>query len=257
MEYCGATKLSILVHLVHMNRLSEHREFCGVHCWQLFPNRPTVAFRTNKSTRKQLTRARLENSNITHKIDRELNLLCEPLLAPNQPRTQATCRREKWPGIHCLRMRKRFRKFSANESDYGQVTRGCYADKYPNQIYGLQRGSCVYTRRWLPLSVVYVLLRRSQSTRSEFLLLKERSRAGLGAQACCWKYRCLQTMASQLFSAAVVEVNCYVQAVTTTDDGLGELPEDERARSDRQEANKSHQRGSRSFSKYRFVASVR
>ena len=39
-------------------------------------------------------------------------------------------RREKWPGIHCLRMRKRFRKSSANESDYGQVTHGCFAEKY-------------------------------------------------------------------------------------------------------------------------------
>ena len=34
MEYCGVTKLSTLVHLVHMNRLSACREFCGVHCWQ-------------------------------------------------------------------------------------------------------------------------------------------------------------------------------------------------------------------------------
>ena len=33
-------------------------------------------------------------------------------------------RREKWPGIHCLRMRERFRKFSANKSEYGQVTHG-------------------------------------------------------------------------------------------------------------------------------------
>ena len=38
-------------------------------------------------------------------------------------------RREKWPGIHCLRMHKRFRKSSTNESDYGQVTRGYYAEK--------------------------------------------------------------------------------------------------------------------------------
>ena len=38
-------------------------------------------------------------------------------------------RREKWPGIHCLRMRERFRKFSANKSEYGQVTHGCYAEK--------------------------------------------------------------------------------------------------------------------------------
>ena len=38
-------------------------------------------------------------------------------------------RREKWPGIHCLRKRERFRKSSADESDYGQVTRGCYAEK--------------------------------------------------------------------------------------------------------------------------------
>ena len=38
-------------------------------------------------------------------------------------------RREKWPGIHCLRMRERFRKFSANKSEYGQVTLGCYAEK--------------------------------------------------------------------------------------------------------------------------------
>ena len=52
---------------------------------RLFPNRPTVAFRTHKSIRKQLTRARLEDSNITHKIDRELNLLCELLPAPNTP----------------------------------------------------------------------------------------------------------------------------------------------------------------------------
>ena len=41
-------------------------------------------------------------------------------------------RREKWPGIHCLRMRERFRKFSANKSEYGQVTHGCYAEKKPN-----------------------------------------------------------------------------------------------------------------------------
>ena len=33
-------------------------------------------------------------------------------------------RREKWPGIHCLRMRERFRKFSAKKSEYGQVTLG-------------------------------------------------------------------------------------------------------------------------------------
>ena len=32
---------------------------------RLFPNRPTVAFRTDKSIRKQLTRVRLETSNIT------------------------------------------------------------------------------------------------------------------------------------------------------------------------------------------------
>ena len=38
-------------------------------------------------------------------------------------------RREKWPGIHCLRMRERFWKFSANKSEYGQVTLGCYAEK--------------------------------------------------------------------------------------------------------------------------------
>ena len=38
-------------------------------------------------------------------------------------------RREKWPGIHCLRIRERFRKFSANKSEYGQVTHGCYAVK--------------------------------------------------------------------------------------------------------------------------------
>ena len=52
---------------------------------RLFLNRPTVAFRTHKSIRKQLTRARLEDTNITHKIHRELNLLCEPLPAPNAP----------------------------------------------------------------------------------------------------------------------------------------------------------------------------
>jgi len=52
---------------------------------RLFPNRPTVAFRTHKSIRKQLTRTRLEDSNITHKIDQELNLVCEPLPAPNAP----------------------------------------------------------------------------------------------------------------------------------------------------------------------------
>ena len=38
-------------------------------------------------------------------------------------------RREKWPGIHCLRMRERFRKFSVNKSEYGQVTHGCYVEK--------------------------------------------------------------------------------------------------------------------------------
>ena len=46
---------------------------------RLFPNRHTVAFRTHKSIRKQLTRARLEDSKIVYKIDRDLTLLCEPL----------------------------------------------------------------------------------------------------------------------------------------------------------------------------------
>ena len=35
----------------------------------------------------------------------------------------------KWPGIHCLRMRDRFRKSLTNESNYVQVTHGCYAEK--------------------------------------------------------------------------------------------------------------------------------
>ena len=52
---------------------------------RLFPNRPTVAFRTHKSIRKQLTRARLEDSKIVYKIDRDLTLLCEPLPALNAP----------------------------------------------------------------------------------------------------------------------------------------------------------------------------
>ena len=52
---------------------------------RLFPNRPTIAFRTHKSIRKQLTRVRLENLKIGHKIDRDLNLLCEPLPAPSAP----------------------------------------------------------------------------------------------------------------------------------------------------------------------------
>ena len=60
-------------------------------------------------------------------------------------------------------------------------------------VYGLQRGSCVYVAM-APLSVVSVLLRRNQSTCSEFLLTKERSRAKIGTQAYCWKYWCLQTM---------------------------------------------------------------
>ena len=52
---------------------------------RLFPNTPTIAFRTHKSIRKQLTRARLEDSKIVYKIDRDLNLLCEPLPAPDAP----------------------------------------------------------------------------------------------------------------------------------------------------------------------------
>ena len=52
---------------------------------RLFPNRPTVACRTHKSIRKQLTRARLEDSKIVYKIDRDLTLLCEPLPALNAP----------------------------------------------------------------------------------------------------------------------------------------------------------------------------
>ena len=38
-------------------------------------------------------------------------------------------RREKLPGVHCLTIRERLGKSSTNESDYGQVTRGCYAEK--------------------------------------------------------------------------------------------------------------------------------
>ena len=50
---------------------------------RLFPNRPSVTFRTHRNIRKQLTRARLEDSKIVHKIDRDLNLLCEPLPGPS------------------------------------------------------------------------------------------------------------------------------------------------------------------------------
>ena len=34
MKDCGVSNAEYLVHLVHMNRLSECREFCGVHSWQ-------------------------------------------------------------------------------------------------------------------------------------------------------------------------------------------------------------------------------
>ena len=34
MEDCGVSNTEYLVHLVHMNRLSEYREFWGVHSWQ-------------------------------------------------------------------------------------------------------------------------------------------------------------------------------------------------------------------------------
>ena len=34
MEDCGVSNPEYLVHLVHMNRLSAYREFCGVHSWQ-------------------------------------------------------------------------------------------------------------------------------------------------------------------------------------------------------------------------------
>ena len=54
-----------------------------------------------------------------------------PSLTPSSPPRRGLVhgQREKWPGIHCLRMCKRFRKFSANKSEYGQVTHGCYAEK--------------------------------------------------------------------------------------------------------------------------------
>ena len=67
------------------NPLDETREIDSPLLSRLFPNRPTIAFRTYKNIRKQLTRARLEDSKIVYKIDRELNLLCEPLPAPNAP----------------------------------------------------------------------------------------------------------------------------------------------------------------------------
>ena len=34
MEDCGVSNAEYLVHLVCINRLSECREFCGVHSWQ-------------------------------------------------------------------------------------------------------------------------------------------------------------------------------------------------------------------------------
>ena len=51
------------------------------------------------------------------------------LLLPTSLVPRPRGRREKWPGIHCLRMREQFRKSSVNKSDYGQVTRSCYAEK--------------------------------------------------------------------------------------------------------------------------------
>ena len=35
MDDCGVSNAEYLVHFVHMNRLTAHREFCGVHSWQL------------------------------------------------------------------------------------------------------------------------------------------------------------------------------------------------------------------------------
>ena len=55
----------------------------------------------------------------------------------------------KWPGIHCLCMRKRFQKSSANESNYGQITLGCYAEKYQTR-YTACSVAAVFMRRWLP-----------------------------------------------------------------------------------------------------------
>ena len=70
---------------------------------RLFPSRPTIAFRTHKSIRKQLTRTRLEDSKIVYKIDRDLNLLCEPLPAPDEPPLIQKCKDRPSIQNHTLR----------------------------------------------------------------------------------------------------------------------------------------------------------
>ena len=68
--------------------------------------------------------------------------------------------REKWPGIRCLRMCEQFRKFSANKSEYGQVTTWLLCreitklDNIRLAVWQLcLRGDC------FSLSVVSILLR--------------------------------------------------------------------------------------------------
>ena len=62
-------------------------------------------------------------------------------------------RREKWPGIHCLRMRERFRKFSANKSEYDKLH--LVVMRRNNQTrYTAYSVAAVFTRR----SVVSILL---------------------------------------------------------------------------------------------------
>ena len=60
-------------------------------------------------------------------------------------------RSEKWPGVHCLTIRERLQKSSTNKSDYGQVTRGCYARNNQTRHTACSMGA-VFTRLWLPLS---------------------------------------------------------------------------------------------------------
>ena len=107
---------------------------------RLFPNRPTVAFRTHKSIRKQLTRARLEDSNITRKIDRELNLLCEPLPAPNAPPLIRKCNN------NCLTCKaldtKPYIKSTSKGTHHNLKIKNTVNCKTRNVIYVIKRNRC-------------------------------------------------------------------------------------------------------------------
>ena len=69
---------------------------------RIFPTKPRIAFRTGKSIKQRLVRARVQDHYVYHNINRDLRILQNPLPSPNTAPLIAKCNKPRCQTCPCL-----------------------------------------------------------------------------------------------------------------------------------------------------------